>query len=107
MAGGSLSNVNDIDKTVLSAASSMKPFLLAGKSAKQYGLENAGKAYILYNASPNAIDLDLSKNTGKFNVKVLNTRNGKVLKEEKINGGAIVKLNKVAAGDEVLIINKI
>ncbi|QXU44073.1 pectate lyase [Pedobacter sp. D749] len=107
MAGGSLSNVNEIDKTVLRAASAMKPFLPAGKSAKQYGLENAGKAYILYNASTNAVNLDLSKVTGKFNVKVLNTRTGKVLKEEKINGGAMVKLNKVASGDEVIIVNKI
>jgi hypothetical protein len=61
----------------------------------------------LYNASANAINLDLSKISGEFNVKVLNTRTGKLLKEEKINAGAIAKLEKVGSGDEVIIINKI
>ncbi|RZK93102.1 MAG: hypothetical protein EOO98_00685 [Pedobacter sp.] len=107
MAGGSLSNVDELDSSVLNLASTMKPFLPAGKTAKQYGLENAGKAYILYNASAEAINLDLSKSAGKFNLKVLNARTGKSIKEEKINGGAAVKLNKVASGDEVIIINKI
>ncbi|WP_316795562.1 DUF6298 domain-containing protein [Pedobacter agri] len=107
MAGGSLSNVSGIDQAALSAASTMKPFLPSGKSAKQYGLENTGKAYLLYNASADAINLDLSKVAGKFAVKIINTRNGKVLKEEKINAGAIVKLNKVGTGDEVITINKI
>ncbi|WP_293312627.1 DUF6298 domain-containing protein, partial [Pedobacter sp. UBA5917] len=107
MAGGSLSNVEGVDASVLSLAAAMKPFLPAGKSAKQYGLENAGKAYILYNASSDAINIDLSKSPGKFNVKVLSTKTGKSLKEEKITGGAVVKLNKVASGDEIIIINKI
>jgi hypothetical protein len=107
MAGGSLSNIQVFDKNFLSTASSMKAFLPAGKSAGQYGLENKGKAYILYNASGESINLDLSKVAGKFSMKVLNTRNGKILKEEKINAGAIVKLNKVGTGDEVIIINKI
>ena len=85
----------------------MKPFLPAGKTAKQYGLENQGKAYILYNASSAAINLDLSKSAGKFIIKVLNTKTGKAIKEEKINGGVIAKLDKVGSGDEVIIINKI
>ncbi|MCX2476651.1 DUF6298 domain-containing protein [Pedobacter sp. MC2016-05] len=107
MAGGSLSNIQGFDKKFLSTVSFMKAFLPGGKSAGQYGLENTGKAYILYNASGESIDLDLSKVAGKFSMKVLNTRNGKILKEEKINAGAIVKLNKVGTGDEVIIINKI
>lgn len=107
MAGGSLSNVDGIDASILTAASSMKPFLPADKSAKQYGLVNPGKAYILYNASANAINLDLSKISGKFNIKVLNTRTGKLIKEEKINAGAVATLEKVGSGEEVIIINKI
>jgi len=107
MAGGSLSNIQGFDKHFLSTASSMKAFLPAGKSAGQYGLENPGKAYILYNSSSESINLDLSKVGGRFSMKVLNSRNGKVLKEEKINAGTMVKLNKVGAGDEVIIINKI
>jgi hypothetical protein len=107
MAGGSLSNVDGIDASILTAASSMKPFLPAGKPAKQYGLENPGKAYILFNSSSEAINLDLSKSVGKFNVKVLDTKNGKTIKEEKINGGTTIKIDKATSGDEVIIINKI
>jgi len=107
MAGGSLSNVEGLDTSILNLASTMKPFLPAGKSSKQYGLENSGKAYILYNSSAEAIKLDLTKSTGKFNVKVLNAKTGKPVKEEKISGGGMATLSKVATGDEVLIINKI
>jgi len=107
MGGGSLSNVENIDKATLSAISTMKPFLPAGKNSKQYGLENAGKSYVLYNASAEAASLDLSKTSGKFSVKILSSKNGKVLKEEKISGNTVAKISKVGTGDEVIIINKI
>lgn len=107
MAGGSLSNAGLIDKTTLNLISGTKPFLPAGKNAKQYGLENTGKTYVLYNASAETLSLDLSKATGKFSVKILNPKNGKVLKEEKINGNAVAKISKTGAGDEFIIINKI
>ncbi|UKT65413.1 DUF6298 domain-containing protein [Pedobacter mucosus] len=104
MAGGSLSNAQNLDNNLLNAAFSMKPFAL---SAKQYGLENLGKAYILYNASAEAINLDLTKATGKFNLKVENAKTGSILKEEKVNAGAIIKINKVGNGEEVVVLNKI
>lgn len=107
MAGGSLSNADLIDKATLNLISGTKPFLPAGKNAKQYGLENTGKTYVLYNASADALSLDMSKTTGKFSVKILNPKNGKVLKEEKINGNAVAKISKTGAGDELIIINKI
>ncbi|QPH40233.1 DUF6298 domain-containing protein [Pedobacter endophyticus] len=107
MAGGSLSNISNLDASILDLASTLKPFLPAGENTAQYGLENAGKAYLLYNASSSPIQLDLSQSKGKFNVKVLNPNTGKVIKEERINGGAVVKLNKIASGDEVIVINKI
>lgn len=107
MAGGSLSNADHIDKATLNLIAGAKPFLPAGKNAKQYGLENTGKSYVLYNASAEALNLDLSKTAGKFSLKILNPKTGKVLKEEKINGNAIAKINKVGAGDELIIINKI
>jgi len=107
MAGGSLSNAGLIDKTTLNLISGTKPFLPAGKNAKQYGLENTGKTYVIYNASAEALSLDLSKTTGKFSLKILNPKNGKILKEEKINGNAVAKINKTGADDEVIIINKI
>ncbi|RYG20467.1 MAG: pectate lyase, partial [Chitinophagaceae bacterium] len=105
MAGGSLSNVSSLN--IPSSVATMKPFLLGGIKTKQYGLANPGKEYFLYNASADAINLDLSKVTGTFSVKVLNTRNGSIVKEEKINAGSIVKLNKVSSADEVISIQKI
>ncbi|HTM97496.1 MAG TPA: DUF6298 domain-containing protein, partial [Pedobacter sp.] len=107
MAGGSLSNVAGIDAKTLSIAATMKPFLINAAKTKQYGLADKGKAYMLYNASADAIELDLKNVPGTFNLKVLNPVNGSVLREEKINAGAIVKINKTAANDEVIIINKI
>jgi len=106
MAGGSLCNADHIDKATLNLISGTKPFLPAGKNNKQYGLANTGKTYVLYNASAEAISLDLNQTSGKFNVKILNAKNGKLLKEDKINGNAVAKINKTAAGDEVIIINK-
>jgi hypothetical protein len=61
----------------------------------------------LYNASADAITLDLTQVTGTYNLKVQSTRNGSVLKEEKVNAGSILKINKVGNGDEVIVINKI
>lgn len=107
MAGGSLSNAKNIDDTTLAAISTMKPFLPAGKDSKQYGLQDAGKSYFLYNASAEAASLDLTSFNGKFNVKVLNPKTGEVIKTEKINSGTTVKIKKAGSGDEVVIISKI
>ncbi|TKC10919.1 pectate lyase [Pedobacter polaris] len=106
MAGGSLSNVFGLNNEQLISASAMKPFIPSG-STKQYGLENVGKAYILYNASADALNLDLSKVSGSFSLKIQNAKNGSVLKEEKVNAGSIIKINKTGSGDEVIILNKI
>ena len=106
MAGGSMANLTGANAEVLSLARTMKPFLPAGKNMKQYGL-SSNSAYILYNASTEAIVLDLSKTAGTFKVKVLSSKNGAVLKEEKINGGSKVNLSKVAAGDEIITLTKI
>ncbi|WP_316829900.1 DUF6298 domain-containing protein [Pedobacter aquatilis] len=107
MAGGSLSNAQNIDKNTLSAISTMKPFLPAGKNGHVYGLENVGKSYLLYNSSTEAAALDLTNYAGKFSVKILDSKKGNILKEEKINGNTVAKINKVGKGDEVIIINKI
>lgn len=107
MAGGSLSNIQGFNSSFLSRAATMSPFLPAGRSAKQYGLADEGKAYILYNASTEAIELDLSKASGKFSLKVMNAKNGQLLKEEKINAKGISKINKTGSGDEVIFIQKL
>jgi hypothetical protein len=91
MAGGSLPNLSGISNEILTSAAVMKIIPFAGNKDKQYGLANNGIAYILYNASAAAINLDLTKINGIFSLKVLNSRNGEVLREEKINAGTIVK----------------
>ncbi|SFH24393.1 DUF6298 domain-containing protein [Pedobacter insulae] len=107
MAGGSLSNISAVDTKTLSIAANMKPFLKDALKTKQYGLANPGKAYLLYNASADALELDLKNITGTFNLKILNPENGSVLREEKINAGALIKINKSTAKDEVIILHKI
>jgi hypothetical protein len=107
MAGGSLSNVKNIDRATLTGISSMKTFLPAGKNSKQYGLESPGKAYVIYNASSTASAIDLTKFSGKFSVKVVDAKDGKVLRQEKINGNAVSKIDKAGNGEEVILINKI
>jgi hypothetical protein len=107
LAGGSLPNLNGINKEILSSAAAMKTFLPNGNNGKQYGLANQGTAYILYNASSDSINLDLSKATGTFSLKVLNSRSGALIKEEKITAGSTVKINKISSSDEVIILNKI
>jgi len=107
MAGGSLSNARNLDQVIISGISSMKPFLPAGENSKQYGLENPGKAYVLYNAAETASTIDLTKYSGKFSVKIIDGKDGKVLKQEKINGNSMSKIDKVGNGDEVILINKI
>ncbi len=102
MAGGSLSNVKMIDSKTLSAIATMKPF-----KTKYYGLANEGKDYLIYHSSADAIDLDLSKLTGVFSMKIINAQNGSVLREEKVKAGAMLKINKVSANDEVIVIHKI
>ena len=106
MAGGSLSNVQNLDQSISNAISTLKP-IISNDKKQQYGLENAGKTYLFYNASAEAISLDLSKTAGKFMVKILNSKTGAIIKEEKINGNAMAKINKVGTGDEVVMINKI
>ncbi|MCY1556692.1 hypothetical protein D9M68_934620 [compost metagenome] len=102
MAGGSLSNVKMVDSKTLSAIATMKPF-----KTTYYGLANEGKDYLIYHSSADAIDLDLSKLTGVFSMKIINAQNGSVLREEKVKAGAMLKINKVSANDEVIVIHKI
>lgn len=104
MAGGSLSNVSVLN--LPSTLATMKPLAVGTIKTKQYGLANAGKDYLFYNASSDAITLDLSKETGLFKVKVINPRNGAILKEEMISAGSLLKLTKVSTTDEVISIQK-
>lgn len=101
MAGGSLANIATLDAKTTSAIATMKPF-----KAKSYAMANEGKDYLFYNPSAEAIELDLSKITGIFSLKIVNASNGVLLKEENVNGGSLLKINKLTTNDEVIIIHK-
>ena len=107
MAGGSLSDIRGLSPSMLSLAANMTPFIPAGKVAGQYGLSALGKAYILYNAADNPIDLDLSRFPGKYSLTVINAKNGLVLRREKINAKGIVKIKKAGSAEEVILIQKL
>ena len=107
MAGGSLSNIEGFSPVILSLAATMTPFLPEGKAAGQYGLSAEGKAYILYNASAEAIKLDLSAKPGKYHLTVLDPKNGKVLRQEKMTVKGTVAMQKTGSGDEVILIQKL
>lgn len=107
MAGGSLPDIQGVSSSVVSLAATMKPFTLAGKPAGQYALAAEGQAYILYNGSAEAMTLDLSQFSGKFSQRVINVKNGTVLKEEKISAKGIVKIAKIGSGDEMILIQKL
>lgn len=105
MAGGSLSNI--ANSNIINTAATMQPFSPSTTLNKQYGLQNAGKAYILYNASADVFNLDLSKVSGSFKVQIQDAKNGNLLKEMKVNAGSVLKIEKVGNADEVIILNKI
>ncbi|MCX2484386.1 DUF6298 domain-containing protein [Pedobacter sp. MR2016-24] len=107
MAGGSLSNIEGFSPAILSLAATMTPFLPEGKAAGQYGLSAEGKAYILYNASAEEIKLDLSAKPGKYHLTVLDPKNGKVLRQEKMTVKGTVAMQKTGSGDEVILIQKL
>jgi hypothetical protein len=107
MAGGSLPAITGIDASLLRDAAKMQPFTLAGKTAGQYGIALEGIAYILYNASREAMALDLAKYPGKYSLTVINARDGAVLREEKINTSATLNIERSGSAEEVIFIKKI
>ena len=71
-------------------------------------LSNGGQSYVIYNASSNAVQLDLSAAKGTFRVYHINPRNGAQLKaEETVKGGNSISLKNSSSGPEVLWIKKI
>jgi hypothetical protein len=107
MAGGSLPRLSGINAEVLNLAPKMRPFVTSNWLKKQYGLANAGNSYLLYNGAVEGISLDLSNFKGSFSLKVLNANSGEVIKTDNITGGSMVKINKTAGADELILLKKI
>ena len=64
----------------------MRPTCLAGKSSGQWALKNQRNDWIIYSTEP-TIALDLSSAPKNFLVRWIDTNSGKLIKEEKIEGG--------------------
>ncbi len=108
MAGGSLPNITDAPEGLLKDLALMKVLPLAGSPENQLMLSNGGQSYVIYNASSNAVQLDLSAAKGTFRVYHINPRNGAQLKaEETVKGGNSISLKNSSSGPEVLWIKKI
>lgn len=103
MGGGSLANVRTLDPAIATLAAQLKPS--TGKN-NQYVL-TGDQGAIVYNASAEVVQLDLAKKPGTYSLKIIDPKSGTVLKQEKINGGAVVTFNKVGSNDEVIILTKI
>lgn len=108
MAGGSLPNVSAVPAGLVKEASFMKVKTLAGNPANQLALANDGQSYVIYNASSQAVKLDLSSAEGTFKVYSINPGTGEQLRaEETVKGGALISLKKSSSKPEVLWITKI
>ena len=108
MAGGSLPNITDAPEGLLKDLALMKVLPLAGSPENQLMLSNGGQSYVIYNASSNAVQLDLSAAKGTFRVYHIYPRNGAQLKaEETVKGGNSISLKNSSSGPEVLWIKKI
>ena len=108
MAGGSLPSIPLTPSEFLRDAASMSIKSLAGNPAGQWALAKEGQSYIVYNASANAAQLDLSSSKGSFKVQHINPKDGSLLKTtEVVKAGNIISLKKSSSGPEVLWITKI
>ncbi len=83
MAGGSMAAIPQMPPQFLAAASVMKPMPFTNN---QYVLANDGKSYIVFNEGGN---VSLNLKTGTYKAVWINIRNGKILKEEIIQGGTV------------------
>ncbi len=95
MGGGSIPNLpRSTDQTLLAVISRMKPMELPTDVKGQYALAEPGNSYLVYAASGQMIQLDLTETGGSFSSSWLNTRNGRIIsKGEPIEGGTKVNFN--------------
>ncbi|MEO6285335.1 MAG: DUF6298 domain-containing protein [Dyadobacter sp.] len=93
MAGGSISAVPAVKvKGFLSAASSMKPVTIS----EHYALADSSKGLIIYQDSSQALNLDLTKWKGIFQLHRIDSKTGaEIGKIETIKAGKILKINAV------------
>jgi hypothetical protein len=87
-AGGSMPNLpRSTDAKLLAAIPHMQPWTIDAKK-HQWALREAGKQILVYGGS----DLDLSSETGAFEVNTVNVRTGQIAAAGTVNAGGIIKL---------------
>jgi hypothetical protein len=94
MGGGSIPNLPaTTDKNLLAAVLSMKPLNLPDEAPGRYALAEPGKNYLVYAASGQTIQLDLTDAGGVFETRWLNPNSGTIVSNgDKVAGGAKVDL---------------
>lgn len=95
MGGGSIPNLpGTTDRTLLAAISRMKPIELSAEMKDQYALAEPGKNYLIYAASAEAIQPDLTEAGGIFLTSWINPKNGRIVSTgESVEGGSKAKIN--------------
>ncbi len=93
MGGGSIPNIRKLaDQTLLAAIPRMKPLDMPDDATDQYALAAPGQAYLVYAASGETIQLDLSDVKGTFIVRWIDPKSGKVISNgDTVAGGGKVK----------------
>lgn len=93
MGGGSIPNIPGLaDRELLAAIPGMKPIELPGNPDGQYALAEPGRAYLIYAASGDAIQLNLPALESAYRAYWINPVNGEVVSAGK----------QVAGGDRVV-----
>jgi hypothetical protein len=94
MAGGSVPDIRNLtDPALLAAIPRMKSLDLPGDTKGQYALYEPGRSYLVYAASGQAIELDLTGDKGVFAARWLDPKSGEFVTNDKtVAGGAKVLL---------------
>ncbi|WP_198424772.1 DUF6298 domain-containing protein [Spirosoma endbachense] len=108
MAGGSMPTIPLIaDPQFLTDAAQMQPLDLTQTAPNQWILGAEKTGYILYNESPNPVQLDLTKAVGSFSVSYVNPKTGRITKsKEVVKGGGMVSLKNQSTDAEVIWVKK-
>jgi hypothetical protein len=101
MAGGSMPVIPKVDEQFLDAASKMLPVASSDKTMMLAGKDG----YIVY-ASGSPTSLDLSKSIGAYKATWINTKEGREIKLETIEGGQNVQLTNPQNGAAVVWLHK-
>lgn len=103
MAGGSLSNASFPKGIIDFQKNKLQSFMLMDQI---YGLKS-DKGFVFYNSSGKGFSIDLKQSKGKYKLQYVNPKDGKILREETVNGGQSLSVVQSNSSDQVIILNQI